>query len=556
MATPFTAVDPATPSAASPPLSSSVAPTASPAILLAGEELAGIVEAVLAEATPGRAAAAFCSRLAVSLGARRVCLGVLVAGRGRSPASTMQPGGRGAMAPRRCRVVAESFRPRPDLPPEQLQALVAVMFEACDQQVIVDSTNLAVDGPIAQCARALAAHNLGRVLAVPLGESGEVYGALVIEGQPVAPRAAAAPGGDAQSALPEMRTTDWPADEAVHGFLIRLAPLAARLLSLIEVQGRRVDWWLRVAGGPAEQPGLPPMAGAGQAFLARLSGRVGGRAPAHQGDPRLGLRRRLIGAGVVVLLAVLIWPWPHSISAPARLEGEVQRVVAAPADGYLKEVLVRPGDRVRAGQLLGALGERELELERARLGSDLAQRGGEKSVALAKGDRAAMMIAQARMDEAQAQLDLIEQQSQRYLLTAPIDGVVIEGDWVRSVGAPLERGKALFTVAPVDRYRVIVDLDERDLALVRAGQSGRLALSALPSEEIRLKVVRMAAAAAVVDGRNAFEVEAEPIDPPAAGLRPGLRGVARLSDEPRSLLAVWGRRLSHALRGLWWRWWP
>ena len=518
-----------------------------------GEEVAALLEALLAEPTPARAAAAFCSRLAVAVGARRVCLGVLVPGR---------PDARGGAAPaRRCRLIAESFRPRPELPPEQVQQLSAAIFEACDQQVVVDSEAQALDGPVAQCAQVLAAAARGRVLTVPLGEAGQVYGALVIEIHPAAP--------SAEGAAP----VPVPGAEQLEELFIRIGPLTARLLSLIEVKGPWARGWARLTGsGPAGQGVTPAAAptgsvaggamsgtstqGAGAAYLGGLVGRVGSRAAARFGDPRQVLRRRLLGVGAAVVAGIVVWPWPHSISAPARLEGELQRVVAAPADGYLKEVVARPGDRVRAGQLLGALGERELDLDRGRLGSDLAQRRGEKAVALAKGDRAAMMIAQSRMDEAQAQLDLIEQQSQRYLLTSPIDGVVIEGDWVRAVGAPLERGKALFTVAPVDRYRVMVDLDERDINDVRVGQTGRVALSALPADAIRLKVVRIGAAAGVVDGRNVFEIEAEPIDPPAAGLRPGLKGVARLEDESRALLTVWWRRLAHASRALWWRWWP
>ena len=265
--------------------------------------------------------------------------------------------------------------------------------------------------------------------------------------------------------------------------------------------------------------------------------------------------RYLAGTASLLMLAALLVPINHSVSAPARIEGEVQRVVASPTKGYLKSVKVRPGDRVTTGQLLAELGERDLELERTKFKSEVAQHEGASAVAFAKGDRAAMSMSQAKADEARAQLGLVDHQLEQIQLTAPIDGVLIQGDLAQSIGTPIDRGQSLFTIAPVNRFRVIVELDERDIRAVAVGQRGELALSAMPWDTLALTVKRVAPMATLVENRNVFELETVPGDA-LAEVRPGLRGTAHLNVGQASLLAIWGTRAVNALKRWSWRWTP
>ena len=83
------------------------------------------------------------------------------------------------------------------------------------------------------------------------------------------------------------------------------------------------------------------------------------------------------------------------------------------------------------------------------------------------------------------------------------------------------------TLAPDERFRVIIEVDERDIARVRPGQHGRLALAATPGETLAFRVSRILPVAVAADGRNFFEVEAV-FDDEGNALRPGLRGVAKI----------------------------
>lgn len=250
---------------------------------------------------------------------------------------------------------------------------------------------------------------------------------------------------------------------------------------------------------------------------------------------------------LVALLAVLFVPVSYNVSAPARIEGSVQRVVAAPIDGFLEQVNVRPGDRVRANDVLAELSQRDLQAERAKRQSELAQQENLYGAALARSDRAQLVIHHAKILEARAQLALAESQVERAKIRAPFDAIVIKGDLSQSLGAPVQRGEVLMTLAPNERFRVIVEIDERDISQVQTGLPGSLAIAATPGETHGFRVIRILPMAVAGDGRNYFEVEAE-FETASDMLRPGMRGVAKIGAGDRSLLWIATHRVVEWLR--------
>jgi multidrug efflux pump subunit AcrA (membrane-fusion protein) len=260
-----------------------------------------------------------------------------------------------------------------------------------------------------------------------------------------------------------------------------------------------------------------------------------------------------VGSALVALIAAAFIPGDYRVSAPARLEGAVQRIMVAPGDGYLKQAYVRPGDRVKAGQLLAELADEDLKLEQRKAQSALAQLESSYGAALMKQDRTEVGIMFAKLEEARTQLDLVNIQLQRVKLTAPFDGVVITGDLTQTLGAPVKKGDSLMTMAPEHDFRVIVEVDERDIGDVHAGQPGSLALTALPGDASTLEVDRITPVATAGPGRNYFEVEAK-LKVKNAELRPGLMGVAKIEAGSRSLLWILTHRVYGWLRLMVWSW--
>ena len=138
-----------------------------------------------------------------------------------------------------------------------------------------------------------------------------------------------------------------------------------------------------------------------------------------------------------------------------------------------------------------------------------------------------MMVLAAQIAEADAQISLINDKLSRATLKAPFEGVVVSGDLNQLVGTPVEQGKLLFQIAPLDAYRVVLQVDERDIAYVQLDQAGELTLSGLPYQRLPLRRGRLPRSRAGQDGRNFFRVEGAPAELRRGGCGRGWRGSAR-----------------------------
>jgi RND family efflux transporter MFP subunit len=271
--------------------------------------------------------------------------------------------------------------------------------------------------------------------------------------------------------------------------------------------------------------------------------------------PRHPGLKLLSALGALAMLFLALATGEYRVPAKTVIEGEVQRAAVAPFEGYVAESRVRAGDTVTQGQLIARLDERDLRLERTRLESERQQLLGRHRQALAVLDRATMAMVVAQISQTDAQLALVEDKLARASLVAPFDGVVVSGDLSQMLGTPVEQGKVLFQIAPLSAYRVILEVDERDIAQVRLGQAGELALSGIPGERLRFAVKSITPVSTAQEGRNYFRVEAQLADA-SARLRPGMEGVGKIGVGRRKLIWIWTHPLTDWLR-LWaWRWLP
>ncbi|GGO88402.1 hypothetical protein GCM10011348_43780 [Marinobacterium nitratireducens] len=408
---------------------------------------------------------------------------------------------------RRCRVRALSlsagFANRMSL----MRDIAVAMDEAADQEaVILYPPPEDWEFRVTRAHQELAdSHRSESVLTVPLQSAGEVTGALTFE------RASGEPFEAAEVELAD-------AIAAVVGPVLEDRRLNDRLLLI------------KVLDSAATQ-------------LKRLLG------PSYFG-------RKLATLGVVALAAFLwLAKADYSVSSPAHLQGTIQRTIVSPVSGYLAAQYARAGDLVEEGELLAVLDDQDLALQRLRLLTTVQQRNAEHDRALAERNRAEANIIKAQIEQARAQLALVEEQLARTRIVAPFAGVVVMGDLSQSVGAAVERGQELFQIAPLNAYRVVLEVDERDIQDIAVGQQGVLRVSAMPETPLPYRVERFTPMAQQGEGRNFFEVEAA-LDAADADLRPGMEGVARTEIEQRRLLRIWGEKTWNWVRLAFWRWLP
>jgi RND family efflux transporter MFP subunit len=271
--------------------------------------------------------------------------------------------------------------------------------------------------------------------------------------------------------------------------------------------------------------------------------------------PRHPGAKLLASAAALFVLVVTLVQVDHRVSARTVIEGSTQAAAVAPFEGYVAEGLVRAGDTVKQGQPLARLDDRDLKLERAKWSAEREQLRRRYQAAMAQADRSAMGVLAAQISQSDAQLALAEEKLARATLIAPFDGVVVSGDLSQSIGAPVEQGKLLFEVAPLEGYRVVLQVDDRDIARVAAGQPGALVLSGLPGQNLPFTVRNVTPVATQHDGRNVFRVEAR-IEGDATRLRPGMEGIGKVTVGERSLIWIWTHGFFDWLRLSLWNWMP
>ena len=255
-------------------------------------------------------------------------------------------------------------------------------------------------------------------------------------------------------------------------------------------------------------------------------------------------------AGVIAAAVVLFFSFAtgtYRVAADTKIEGSVQRALAAPFDGYIREATVRPGDLVKAGAVVARLDDSDLQLERLKTTSRREQLVKQHREALANHDRAQIRVIGSQIDQAEAELQVVNEKLARMEIKAPFDGVIVSGDLSQQLGAPVQRGQVLFEVAPLEDYRVVLQTDERDIRDLTVGQTGELVLTSMPSERLPMRVARITPVSTSEEGRNYFRVEAK-LERGAERLRPGMKGVGKVQVGDRKLIWIWTRYLVDWMR--------
>jgi biotin carboxyl carrier protein len=408
----------------------------------------------------------------------------------------------GMLEGKRVRIAAVSHSPQFEKRANLMRAIERAMEEAVDQEEMVVHPPERDGRPVVSQAHEalLQESQAGSAATFPLEHGGTLIGALCFE---------RAPG----------QRFDVPSLE----LCAAVASVAGPIIELKQ----------------GNEAGLPQVAGRSAKNLwQKLAG------PGHPGW-KLGA---LAFAALAVFLSLASGEF--RVSGNSTVEGIVQRAISAPINGFVAEAPLRAGDTVKAGQVIARLDDRDLRLERTRLEGQREQYAKQFREAMGKRERAQIAIVSAQIAQADAQLALIEEQLARTTLAAPFDGVIVSGDLSQKLGSPVERGQVLFEVAPLADYRVVLLVDEREIAYVAEGQAGELTVTSMPGERFAFTVRSITPVNVAKEGRNYYRVEAVLAPEAKARLRPGMEGVGKIGVEERKLVWIWTHGLTDWVR-LW-----
>jgi multidrug resistance efflux pump len=262
---------------------------------------------------------------------------------------------------------------------------------------------------------------------------------------------------------------------------------------------------------------------------------------------------KIAGLALVAVIGMLaLLPWPYRIDSPLALRSKDVIFIPAPFDAYLRDAHIEVGDVVKAGDPLVQLDTRELVLEEAMIAADAVRFGREAEKAQAARQFADMQISLAREQQASSKLELIRFQLANATMRAPFEGVVVEGDLKKNLGAPVRKGDLLVKLARTGETYLELEIDQADVHEVEVGMRGEFAFVGRPDQRYPLVIERVDPAATMREGRNVYLARAAIEADIQPWWRPGMGGSARLDAGERSTIWILTRRTVRYLRHLFW----
>jgi len=278
-------------------------------------------------------------------------------------------------------------------------------------------------------------------------------------------------------------------------------------------------------------------------------------------DPEFYTSEAWSGAELTARQKDLLADWSEG-DLPTARTAELNRSLLA--DAYPD--FVAPGPTVLATLKTDEL-EMELATRQAERAGYVKQQDAARNAVEDKtqrGTQADVDIAQAKIDQVTAQIDLLKFRISQAVIVSAIDGYVAQGDLMRQLGAPVKLGDVLFEVISNEAMRAELAVPEDLIADVREAEArakknndvvrGELAATARPESRIAFELDRIIPVAEVVDQKNVFTVRVRIIDLPDDDVlqRPGVTGVARIHIGRRSYGYIYTRRLINWIRMKFW----
>ncbi|MBI1190483.1 MAG: biotin/lipoyl-binding protein [Tepidisphaera sp.] len=293
-------------------------------------------------------------------------------------------------------------------------------------------------------------------------------------------------------------------------------------------------------------------------------------------SPRLlGRRARaigLIGGTLAVLLVVLgLVPMPAAGYASGTVEALVNDPIRAGEDGFVDQVLVKPGQNVKKGDPLVKMRNPEIDAEVETARAELAKAQSEADAAAAEAPTK-QALARTAVEQAQSRLRHALERQTNLTILASSDGQVVEPateglDTLE--GRFVRRGTQLGSVVSTDQLIVRCMVPDRERGYIFDSAPGQEASSDVRASvrvrgrswtKVPVRIVRAAAAGSKTLDRPQLgsdaggEVMLDPTDPQRRqtlnsqflvelqpkkqpeGWQPGLRARVRLGIAPRPLL--------------------
>jgi hypothetical protein len=230
----------------------------------------------------------------------------------------------------------------------------------------------------------------------------------------------------------------------------------------------------------------------------------------------------------------LFAPIPYYPIRECVFEPESKQYLSSPIQGRIASCDVRPGEHVEKGQLLARLDDDQLQRDLATARAEFDGSQKKRDSALATRAAGSAGLADIEMKQAIWRIESIEEQLKRIEIRATEAGVVVQGDWYRSIGMPVTLGQNLFEVATLESMTAEVRLKASDLGNIFVGDEVSVRSDSSGGSKFCGKISRIEPRATVIDDEAVFVADVVIRDPDRL-LRPGMKANAQIKAGWKSL---------------------
>jgi multidrug efflux pump subunit AcrA (membrane-fusion protein) len=234
-------------------------------------------------------------------------------------------------------------------------------------------------------------------------------------------------------------------------------------------------------------------------------------------------------AALAIILTPLLVPVENKVGGKCEIFPINRYYARAKTEGILKTFLIQEGNRVEKGNIVAMLDDEPFQkrLREALTRKDVLQANVVKYFGL--GQMADYEIERLKLKEVEAEIEFLQSELEKTKIVAEGPGIVITPQprfWER-IGKPVTKGEELLEIGELDRLRMEVAVDEKDIKFVQVGQKILFLLNSLPDKsfEIKAKVIREKAE--VRETGNFFIIEAD-LDSLEGPFKPGMKGEAKI----------------------------
>ena len=237
----------------------------------------------------------------------------------------------------------------------------------------------------------------------------------------------------------------------------------------------------------------------------------------------------ILTAILAVVLVPLLVPVENRVSGQCEVLPIHRYYARAKTEGILKSFLVQEGSKVKTGETVALLDDEPLQkkLREVLTKRDILQANVEKYFGL--GQMADYEIERLRLKEVEVEIEFLQSELKKTRILTEGSGVVItpQPRFRERIGKAVNKGEELMEIGELERLRLEVAVDEKDIQFVRVGQKVLFLLNSLPEKSFEVKVREIREKAEVREMGNFFIVEAD-LGALEGPFKPGMKGEAKV----------------------------